>query len=81
MVCSVHSLRFLHRAMIKPENDIAISVESRSSDGDRIVCFAGENGQGASSIKSNAFDPVDIDIVLADCSLYRERDATPNIGG
>lgn len=40
MICGVHLFSFLHRAMIEPEDNIAISVKIGSSNRDRVVCFA-----------------------------------------
>lgn len=70
----------LNRAVIQPENDIAVRVKARPRYRDRLVRVGVEDRQGARGVESNAADGVRVDIVLADGALYRGADAPPNVG-
>lgn len=79
MLGGIDLCRFLDGAMIEPQNDIAVTVEIRAGNRDRLVCILGEDGQGASSIKSDTLDRMGIDVVLAERSLDGYTDTAPDI--
>ena len=66
-------------SMVEPEDNVTVIVEVRPGHGDRLVRFAGEDGKRAGGIETDTTDRISIDVMLADCSLNGDTDATPDI--
>lgn len=64
MLGSVDLLRLLDWPMIQPQDDVAVVAiigKVRARDGHGFIGVIGEDGEGASSVKSNALDVVGVD--------------------
>lgn len=79
MAGGVYLFRFFDGAVVKPKDDIAVGIKIGTSDGNRLVCILSEEGEGASGVKSNAFDRMGVDVVLTDGTLDNDADTAPYV--
>lgn len=81
MFGGINLFRLFHRSMIEPENNVMIIVKIRTSHRDGLIRVVGEDGQGASSIKTDAAYGGRVDALLVQNPLDRRANATPDIVG
>lgn len=82
MVRRVDLSRFLNRAMVQPQNDIAvISIigEVRTSHGHRLIGIVSENSERARRVEADTPDGGGVDVVLRQRALHAGTDAAPDI--
>jgi hypothetical protein len=71
-----------HRPVVKPQDDIVIIVvEVGSSDGDGFVSIVGKNCKRAGGIEADSTNRGRINPILAEHSLDRHADASPDVVG
>lgn len=81
MFGGINLLRLFHRSMVEPENDVMIIIKLWTGHRDGLVRVVGEDGEGASSVKTDAAYGGRVDVLLVQDTLNRRANATPDIVG
>lgn len=79
MVGRVDFFSFCNRPVIKPKDNVAVTVEIRSRHGYWFVGCIREDGQGTGCVKPDPAHCFGVNVMLADSALSCNTDAAPDI--